>query len=260
MSTTMLIGRRAELATLSHRAPGTWITVMGTAGIGKTRLVAEAMRDRADAGWFPTAETAGVWCVDDADRLGRDTLAELLAARDRGVAIVATAREVVGVPGEQVLALAPLATGETAEAQATALLAARCQEGGAEDLDPARLGSLGRALLGLPLALELAASRIVDRGLDAVLADLGGEIEALAASGARIVRQGVVQLATDWALANLQPDERRALQGLANRHAIDVAEPEVAQLVRRGVVRPCPDLRPAWCVPPLVRERMLAAA
>src|SRR5262249_23540761 len=70
-----------------------------------------------------------------------------------------TTREVLGLQGEEILALAPLAP-----ADAAALFVRRAEaakpgfEFGAED--QASIGSLVKLLEGLPLAIELAAARV----------------------------------------------------------------------------------------------------
>lgn len=250
------VGRAAEVqAFVDLLAGGRPVAVMGTAGIGKSRLVAEALRGR-DVRWVSMGDgevvevVAGqVLVLDGCDGWAREAHAAARIALDRGARVVATSRDVLGLPGEQLLALAPLA-GSPGD-DAVALL----QQRGAAGLAAEECGLLARALLGLPLALELAAARVADRGVEAVRRTLLAAIDELQRSGGRVVRATVIEMAVDWALEALDASERAALRRVACLgQATDATR---ATLSRRGVLRPHPWAPDRLHVPALVRERLL---
>ena len=192
---SLMIGRDRELSEIGARlATHRLVTVVGTAGVGKTRLAIEAARaaERPDGSWLvrldnaPTAETV-VETVADAlratgateasliERLrGADVLVVLdncehvvdavadliptLLGAGPGVRILATSQLPLGVDGECVYGLEPLSIEDS-----LALFAQRAGEHGRQQLVPdgatgATLEAVCRSLDGLPLAIELAAS------------------------------------------------------------------------------------------------------
>ncbi|MGY1815608.1 AfsR/SARP family transcriptional regulator [Blastococcus sp. SYSU D00820] len=278
---TRFVGRDADLARLrAALAAAPLVTVTGPGGVGKTRLVVELLADRGDPGaadlvrlaevsgpgfvGLQVAQALGVAGPDDvvaalARRPGLlvldncehllDEVADLVAAvldGAPGTTVLATSREPLGVDGEVVLPLAPLAE------DAVALLADRIaavRPGWAPGpADAATLRRIATALDGLPLALELVAARSRLLSLD----DLAGHLHDALTFDARIGRGGVSPHATlaaaiDWSLALLAPDERDLLLRLwpfDGGLTVDAAEavagegvlPRLATLVSRSVV------------------------
>ncbi len=155
-----------------------------------------------------------------ADRLLRDAPA---------VTVVATSREPLGVAGEVVQIVAPLAVPAprdqsdpdlVARSDAVRLFVARARAAGATtDIEPRTaplLGTLCRRLDGLPLALELAATRVPALGLPEVVARLGDRFRLLGA-GRRggPERHRTLEAMLDWSWELLDHDERRVLRRLA---------------------------------------------
>ncbi len=141
-----------------------------------------------------------------------DLVALLLRAAP-GLRVLATSREPLGVPGERLEAVPPLAP-----ADAVRLLIARAEAAGADlsAADPDTLTALCLRLDGLPLALELAAPRL--RVLDP--ADLLSRVDdrfRLLTTGGRIAppRQRTLRAVIDWSWDLLTEPERILLRRLA---------------------------------------------
>ena len=131
-----------------------------------------------------------------------------------GVTILATSREALGVEGEQIFAVPPLAAEE-----ATELFADRARAGRPDfDLEHEPVGAVAeicRQLDGLPLAIELAAARMrvmssldVARRLDTLRLLSGG-------SRGAPPRQQSVTATIDWSYRLLAEPERSLFAGLS---------------------------------------------
>ena len=155
-----------------------------------------------------------------ADRLLRDAPA---------VTVVATSREPLGVAGEVVRMVTPLAVPAprdqsdldlVARSDAVQLFVSRARAAGAStEIEPRTaplLGTLCRRLDGLPLALELAATRVPALGLSEVVARLGDRFRLLGA-GRRggPERHRTLEAMLDWSWELLDDDERQVLRRLA---------------------------------------------
>ncbi len=236
---TPLVGRGDDLAALGAAvAEHRLVTLVGPAGVGKTRLAIEAARDDAapDGAWLVRLEGAtattdlaaalpgqdGVdglrgadllLVLDNCEHLVEQVGALVTAVLDTAphVRVLATSQRPLGLDGETVRALAPLP-----EADAVALFARRAAERG-RAVDPgAAVAALCRALDGLPLAIELAAARTriltvaeITRRLDdrfALLAD---------PTAARPERRRTLAAALSWSYDLLFPDDQRGLWALA---------------------------------------------
>ena len=143
--------------------------------------------------------------------------------------MLVTSREPLGVAGERVVAVAPLTVPDPRDQRspevvatfpAVQLFVARARAAGAAlEVDGATaplLGTLCRRLDGLPLALELAATRVPALGLPAVVTRLGDRFRLLG-SGRRggPERHRTLEAMLDWSWDLLDDAERRVLRRLA---------------------------------------------
>jgi len=145
-------------------------------------------------------------------------LVEQLTARCPGVVVVATSRERLRVPGEQVWPVPPL-DAEGADSTAARLFVERARAVAA-DFDPgpddrAVVAEVVRRLDGLPLAIELAAARLLTHDIAEVAEGLDHRF-ALLRSGARTsTRHGSLGAAVSWSFDLLDPDLQRAFADLS---------------------------------------------
>ena len=240
-----LIGRAAPLAQGAellrrHRL----VTLVGPGGVGKTRLARHLAAghpgevlvvELAEGGPGDVLPTlAGALRITDTPV--RERIVEVLAARGpllvldncehvvdeaaalaeavvaAGVTVLATSREALRIDGEQCLPLHPLTP-----AAAAALLADRVRalDPGAAVTGP-RVADVCRRLDGLPLALELAAARVVSLGLDGLDQALAEPLAVLrggrrtAAPRHRSLRDVVA-----WSYGLLEPAERTLFDRMA---------------------------------------------
>ena len=131
-----------------------------------------------------------------------------------GIQVLATSREVLGVPGEQVLPVAPLPAGRPGSPGDAELLfaerAASVVPGFTLDGATApAVTRLVRALDGIPLAVELAAARLAVMGLDDLVAMLDDRF-ALLEGGLRTAppHQRTLEATVSWSHDLLDDDER----------------------------------------------------
>jgi predicted ATPase/DNA-binding SARP family transcriptional activator len=146
-----------------------------------------------------------------------------------GVTVLATSREALGVAGEVVRTVVPLGVPDprdqgrpevVSQADAVQLFLARARAAGAAiELDgwtAPLVGTLCRRLDGLPLAIELAASRVPALGLPAVVARLGDRFRLLGASRrGGPERHRTLEAMLDWSWELLSAEEQRVLRRLA---------------------------------------------
>lgn len=209
---TRFVGREAELAALDDaRAGARLVTLVGPGGVGKTRLAIESARrsSRAldDEQWMvdlaavatpdgvlpavaellggaePTLDVVArrlsgrrtLLVLDNAEHVldaVRDLVRRLLAGTE-GLSVVVTSREALKIPGERVVAVAPML--DAALGDAERLFRERAADIRPDlDLDRDSIRRLCVVLDGMPLALELAAAQLDVLGLgevaDAVVA------------------------------------------------------------------------------------------
>jgi tetratricopeptide (TPR) repeat protein len=245
------IGRRDELAALLEALDaGGQLTLLGPAGVGKSRLAtAAARRWRAQRGgpaWFcdlsqaRSAEglLAAVASALDVPLSGADTealvdtLGHAIAGRGEATLVLDNFEQLTDLAGvvSRWRALAPEARLVVTSRQplglpgerlltvppldaghARALLVARARERGAELAEDPDLEALAEALEGLPLALELAAGRLGVLSVRDVLDRLGLGLLRRGTSG----RHGTLEAALDWSWALLSPAEQRGLAQLS---------------------------------------------
>ncbi|TDD31591.1 AfsR/SARP family transcriptional regulator [Actinomadura sp. KC06] len=154
-------------------------------------------------------------------------LAERLLRRVPGVRILATSREPLGLAGEVVWAVPPLEVpgdgddpAAASAASAVRLFAARAEAASRGfRLDGATAGPVGelcRRLDGIPLALELAATKVRTLGVEGLVARLDDRFRLLS-SGHRgaPARQRTLTAVIDWSWELLTAPERAVLRRLS---------------------------------------------
>ncbi|KPF49114.1 hypothetical protein D621_15025 [beta proteobacterium AAP51] len=154
--------------------------------------------------------------LDNFEHLARHAEATVGRWLDRAMdaCFLVTTREVLGIPGEETLALAPL---PTEDAQA---LFMRRAEAARRDFKPgpddtAAIAALVGLLDGLPLAIELAAARTRTLAPRALLARMSERFKLLSSSGGRLDRQATLRATFDWSWGLLPTAEKAALAQLS---------------------------------------------
>jgi predicted ATPase/DNA-binding SARP family transcriptional activator len=282
---TPLIGRRTEVEEVAAllRGPARLVTVTGPGGIGKTRVALQAAHDLAadfadgvvfvdlaavrDPELFADAVAAALELDEEPGRSRLDMLrghlrrrsvalvldnfehvdeaapvvASLLDAGE-GVAALATSRSALRLYGEQVYELAPLELDD----EAVPLFTARAEAVTRSFRANGRIAEICARLDCNALAIELAAARVPDVPLDAMLASLP-RLE-LAAEGPRDLphRQQTLRAAIAWSHDLLDDAHRRTFARMcvlvgwsaADASAVAEATPdELDALVARNLVR-----------------------
>ncbi|WP_308202887.1 BTAD domain-containing putative transcriptional regulator [Crossiella sp. SN42] len=202
---------------------GAWLVDLsghpGTAGQAElAESVAGALHIRADPGAdLATAlrDQRLLLVLDNCEHVlapAAGLIARLLRAAPE-LRVLATSREPLGVPGERLEAVPPLAP-----ADAVRLLTQRAEAAGADlsTADPDTLAALCLRLDGLPLALELAAPRLRVLGLTELLSRVDDRFRLLT-TGGRLAppRQRTLRAVIDWSWDLLTEPERILLRRLA---------------------------------------------
>jgi predicted ATPase len=149
--------------------------------------------------------------LDGVEALGaaaRELVAPLLDGAPE-LTILATSREPIGARGEERILVGPLADDE-----AVALLLDRARTAASGDVAIAENDALAlvRRVDRLPLAIELAASRLEVLSPAEVLRRMSERLDVLAdASGAAPPQHRTMSTTLDWSWDALSPDERSAL-------------------------------------------------
>ncbi|MEV4514274.1 BTAD domain-containing putative transcriptional regulator [Dactylosporangium sp. NPDC049525] len=247
-----LVGRGADLAAVTGLVGDErLVTVVGPAGVGKTRLAIEVATTGAPAGgaWLVRLEAtrAGepLWpsvgeaftmsaasepmvldrlrgvdlllVLDNCEHLVADVadvVGRMLSAAP-GLRVLATSQVPLGVDGEVLYPLAPLTI-----ADSVALFtdrAARQRRSLRPDDDTGRLiEDVCRSLDGLPLAIELAAARTKALSVQEIARRLGDRFTLLNnPTSLRPARQRTLRAAIAWSYDLLFPDDQRGLWALA---------------------------------------------
>ncbi|MFI6293887.1 BTAD domain-containing putative transcriptional regulator [Nonomuraea sp. NPDC050790] len=139
-------------------------------------------------------------------------LVALLLRTAPDLRVLATSQEPLGVAGEQVWNVPTLA-----QQDAERLFAARVADAapGAE-LDPDAVAAICRRLDGIPLALELAATRVRALGVRELAARLDDRFRVLTAGRNDVpARQRTLRAMIDWSWELLGADEQMVLRRLA---------------------------------------------
>jgi predicted ATPase/DNA-binding SARP family transcriptional activator len=153
-------------------------------------------------------------------------LAELLLRGAAGLRILATGREPLGLTGETVYLVEPLQEDDAVRLFADR--AAASAPGFSLDADRAAVAEICRRLDGIPLALELAATRVRALGVRELAQRLTDRFGVLT-TGPRgaPARQRTLRAMIDWSWELLGPSERAVLRRLAvhvDGCALDAAE------------------------------------
>ncbi|HEY8556421.1 MAG TPA: BTAD domain-containing putative transcriptional regulator, partial [Actinomycetes bacterium] len=187
-------------------------------------------------------------------------LVEQLTARCPGVAVVATSRERLRVPGEQVRAVPPLdAAGPDSTAARLFVERARAvtTDFAPGPGDRAVIAEVVGRLDGLPLAIELAAARLHTHDVAEVAAGLDHGFTLLSSGSRTSTRHGSLGAAISWSFELLGPGLQRAFADLsvfAGSFTVDdaaavagvdraVASELLGQLCERSLVMRAPERR-----------------
>ena len=173
---------------------------------------------------------------------------------------ILTTREVLGLPGEEAMAVAPLEPLDAATLFRQRASAARSDFKPTAD-DERAIDPLVRLLDGLPLAIELAAARVRIMPPRTLLARMRERFELLTSRGGRLSRQATLRGAFDWSWDLLTTPEKAALAQLSvfeggltlesTEAVLDVSDQEAApaplellqSLVDKSFVRQVSDQR-----------------
>jgi predicted ATPase/DNA-binding SARP family transcriptional activator len=170
--------------------------------------------------------------LDNCEHLleGSSRLVAELLARCPDVAIVTTSREPLAVAGESVYRVPSLGVpgepdgaldvAELSGLDSVQLFVERARQTVPQfvidNSTAAAVAEICRRLDGMPLALELAAARLVHLTVDEVAAGISSALTLLVRrGGARLDRQQTLAAALDWSHELLEPGERIAFRRLA---------------------------------------------
>ena len=217
---------------------GAWLCELHPAEDGETmaQAVLAALRVRPRPGIstadsiveFLRTKTALLLVLDNCEHLlaAAAALAADILRSCRGVRILATSRQPLGVGGEQVFGLRPLSlppAGATmaaaAASDAVSLFAQRATAArGDFSLTPSNVAAVGeicRRLDGIPLAIELAAARVAAMRPAEIAGLLDERFRLLTVGRAdAAARQQTLQATVDWSYALLGETDRRVFGGL----------------------------------------------
>ena len=264
-----LIGREGDVRNLREAlVRACLVTIVGAAGVGKTRLaqeilVLEAALPEAAVAWVslqPLNEAAHVasaialslglslpegvdgfaalrsaldqtpvlLILDSAEHLGEQLATQLagLVLNTQGLAALVTSQAPLGIAGETIYRLAPLAVAAAGSAQpeiehcaAVELFAQRALAADRRfeltGANAAQIAEICRRLDGNPLALELAAARVPALGIAALLERLDDRFRLLKLPGRPPdPRHGALHAAFDWSYGLLSRAEQKVFNRL----------------------------------------------
>lgn len=264
---TEFVGRRQELSELAQGLPSArLLTLVGSGGMGKTRLALEVARrtakDHPDGVWFVALEG-----LEDPEEVPREVARTLgisgdlvQALRDRhlllvldncehvlsavaemtagllreaaGLRVLATSREAMGLAGERIWPVRPLAVPMlpvllgTAQAMLDDFDGVRLFEERAKSVVPSfavseenvvAVATLCAQVEGVPLALELAASRLRAHTPQQVVDRLMSGFDCLASGPhSRPKRHQTLRSTFDWSYNQLSSRDQILMRQLAH--------------------------------------------
>lgn len=168
-----------------------------------------------------------------------------LRRRCPSLGLLATSRVPLGLIGEQVYQLRPLDAGDAESAAVQLFMERSGQLGDADDIDLDDVARLCRAVDGLPLAIELAATRAHLLTAGEMAERMRTSVSVIATRDPSVPeRQRSLDRLLDWSLDLLSPDEMLVLSRLAV--SADGFDLPLAQAVAAA------DPIPAEAVPELV--------
>jgi len=264
---TSFLGREEELQELVALIEGgpRLVTLTGPAGTGKTRLALQAAAEASDryadgVYWVPLAALRNPSLVLEAaaqslgttgglaERIGDrrlllvfDNFEHLMDAADNLAGLIAscpnlqlivTSREVLRIPGEQVYPVSPFRVRDAIE-----FFIARARATDPRFEPGPLVQRLCAQLDNLPLALELAASRVGVLSAEQLLARLSKRLDLLKAGRGVDPRQQTLPATIEWSYDLLQPNEPRLFEclsafdgGCTLEAAEDVCEADIDDL------------------------------
>ncbi|HZC73709.1 MAG TPA: LuxR C-terminal-related transcriptional regulator [Jatrophihabitans sp.] len=205
----------------SSRHGATWVDLVPVRESGLLRAVAAAVgvteqpeRTLADVIYEELARRGPhLLVLDNCEQL-TSTVARLvlrLLGACPDTTVLATSRERLGVPGEQLIQVPPLSLTDGGGApEATRLFLERAA---LRDADADRVAEICRRVDALPLAIELAAARVPSLGVDGVLVALQDSFRFLTEHG-REERHRSLGAVLDWSFALLDEAEQQMLRRL----------------------------------------------
>ena len=249
-----LVGRDTEMTAITDLlASGRLVEIVGPGGVGKTAVAIETGRRLSLTGdvalggvWLARLETAAtpgdvvdtlvaalnvrgeaalferlktgtaVVILDNCEQVidAAAALAVRLLDATQGVRILCTSQVPLGVDGELVFELAPLALSDAVELFSRRASARRVHRG-SNDADDA-VHELCRSLDGLPLAIELAAARTRTLSIEEITRRLVDRFNVLSdPTSRRPERRRALRSTIRWSYDLLFPDDQRGLWALA---------------------------------------------
>ncbi|TWD80684.1 putative ATPase [Kribbella amoyensis] len=212
------VGKTRLAVELATKATAYWVELAGVGAADVVGAVAAVVGVRDDSSDLPARvgqalrSRPGLVVLDNCEHLldaAADTVRQLLAEVPE-MRVLATSREALGLVGERLFEVVPLDDDSAAELFTARAIAAA----GVVD-DAEAVTAICRQLDGIPLALELAATRVRGLGLANLAAGLDDRFRLLAGGRGVPERQRTLRATLDWSWELLGADERTMLRRLA---------------------------------------------